>query len=390
MKIQLRDLIVGAAVAIIGIFLYINVESYEEEYYTEAGAEVYNQSFLALQKHLANFNTAVVMADDYKQLFSNSSFNPIMPNTDDVVVLTESEVSISAALSSKILNWVDSGGHIIIGVTADNYASIFSTNQLLKELGIETEEFDRELLEQDEGIDSTYNVPTLIDTEEFGEIKVNVEDSLYIELNKPEQVLYSNGVLSDQQPTIVQLAIGNGVVTIMSDVYIWNNRQILDHDNIIFIHQLIKSGNKLFIFEPKESLMWYQIIPKYSPSFYWILLFVVILFSWFVGVRFGSINIVSNNIVSYFSQHIRAAGQFYWTSGQQEKLLASTRKKLMDDVSGRISRTNPTKEQIVEALIGLSNWPKEKIYYFVFDNNKVNEAQFTQIMQGLQQLRKMI
>jgi hypothetical protein len=44
----------------------------------------------------------------------------------------------------------------------------------------------------------------------------------------------------------------------------------------------------------------------------------------------------------------------------------------------------------VDILVSMSGWPKEKIHLYVFDNNKLNEAQFTQIMQGLQQLRGMI
>lgn len=393
-KIQLRDAVVIALIIMVGIFLFINIESYQEEIYVGEGAEVDSQRFLALQNHLANYNTEVVVADDYTKLFSSSSFNPIYPDARDTIILTESEVVISQALSNDILSWVNSGGHIIVSLISENSASTFSTNYLLKELGVQTKEFDQELIKKDEeGNVNSSNVPTMVNTEDYGEIEVNVDDRIYIELVKPEEILFSKGILPDQQPqqpTIVQLAFGEGLVTLMSDVYVWNNYQISDYDNLFFIHQLIEYGNKVFVFQQREPIMWHHLIPKYSPSFYWILLFVASLSAWFFGSRFGAIKVVNDTVVTYFSQHIRAAGQFYWMNGQQDKLLAGARHQLVDEISVRLSKTNPTEEQIVEALAKLSNWPKEKIYLFVFTKNKVNETQFIQIMQGLQQLRKII
>jgi hypothetical protein len=394
LNIQLRDAAVAAVVIIIGILLFINIESYEEEIYTGEGPEVDSQPFLALKNHLANYDTKVVVADNYSTLFSNESFNPIFPDASDIIIFTESDVVVSQALSNDILTWVNKGGHIVLGLLSQNYASTYSTNYLLKELGVQTKEFDQELIERDdeENIISG-NLPTLVNTQDFGEIEVNVDDRIYIELIKSEEVLFSKGILPDQQPeqaTIVQLSFGEGIVTLMTDVYIWNNHQISDNDNLFFIHQLIEYGNTVFVFEQREPIMWHQLIAKYSPSFYWILLFFVSITAWFFAIRFGAIKVVNDTVVSYFSQHIKAAGQFYWMNEQQDKLLAGARYQLIDHISLRLSKTSPTQEQIIEALAKISNWPKEKIYLFVYSNNKVNETQFTQIMQGLQQLRKMI
>ncbi|MGK0370469.1 MAG: hypothetical protein ACJAW1_000710 [Glaciecola sp.] len=403
-NLNVRDILIVLFIGLFGVFLYLNFESYEEEIYLGEGPQANENRFLALQTHLALYKTQVLVADDFNSLFAESSLNPVFPDINDVIIFSESELIISELLAKNVLSWVEQGGHIIVGMTRNSQhgimadskyigSSVFSTNHLLKLLGVSTRVFDRELLKDKTSPNNTYNVPTAIDTEYFGKIDVNVEDSLSIELATSQNIIFSSSVLPEKyadQPTIVQIKRGDGLITLMTDVYVWSNYQINDDDNIFFIHQLVAQNSKLYIFEQRDPKMWSTLITEYSPSFYWILLFVVLLSAWFYAVRFGAIRLINNTVMSYFSQHIRAAGQFYWLNGQKDKLLLEVRNALLEEISSKLAQTHPSEAEILEGLAKISGWPKEKIYMFVFDKNKVNETQFTQIMQGLQQLREMI
>ena len=420
MKLNIRavDVVVVAIIAILGFYVFINIESYEEEIFVGEGDEAKRQNFLALKKHLANSDTEVIFASDHSQLFSSKGLSPIRPSVSDVIILTESEMIISQALANDILTWVNEGGHIIIGLVSENFTSTFSTNYLLKELGVQTKvldatEFNDTQVNENDETGTSSNVPSVINTENYGEIEVNVDDGISIMLVKSETVVFSAGLPLDRkvlQPTMIQMSIGKGLVTLMTDVFVWNNDQIIDNDNVLLIHQLLENDSKVFVFERSETLMWHKLIAKYSPSFYWILLFFTVLCAWFVGIRFGAIRQVNNTVVTYFSQHIHGAGQFYWNNNQREKLLRASREQLIDDVSTKFAKSNPSEEQVAEVLTKLSNWPKDKIHFYVFGpdkkdskesggknspinstiNNAISESQFTQLIQGLQQLRKMI
>jgi hypothetical protein len=86
------------------------------------------------------------------------------------------------------------------------------------------------------------------------------------------------------------------------------------------LHQLAQGSDTLFVFSYRDPIMWYQVIARYSPAFYWILLVTILFFAWHNAIRFGAVVSLSHHIMTYFSQHIKAAGEFYWANNQQNLL----------------------------------------------------------------------
>ena len=406
---RVKDGLVICAIALFGLLLYATFESYEYEQFTGEGDEARNNKYLAMQKHLADYDTEVDIISNTAALFTQASFTPVLPSSNDVIVLTAFELQVSQTQVERILTWVEQGGDLVIGLTneadytvleeddsqelPENSAMRLKPNYLLNALGVSRKSFDRTLLADVEDYDSEYNIPTLVDTQSFGQIEVNTEDSFFIDVKDSQNIIFSASVLPsmyNKYPTIVQIAMGEGVVTIMTDVEVWNNNQINHDDNIFFLHDLVQGRNKAYVFLKGDAKMWPSLIAQYSPSFYWILLCVVLLTVWFYAVRFGAIKHVNDTVVSYFSQHIRAAGQFYWMNNQKEKLLQQVRQALLEDMASKGIHGKVSDAHYVEVLVSMSGWQKEKIQLYVFDRNKINEVQFTKIIQGLQQLREMI
>ena len=94
--------------------------------------------------------------------------------------------------------------------------------------------------------------------------------------------------------------------------------------------------------------------------------------------------------MTYFTQHIRVAGQFYWENDQKQKMIEDVRLQLIDEVRQRMSHPNPTTDAIVDMLANLSNWPRRDIQTLIIEPIKTNESQFVKLMQELQTLRKLL
>lgn len=402
MKIWTVLALVSAAA--LGFLIFSNLEAYEESVFRGKSPEAITNEYFALQTHLADYNTKVSVLDDVSVLFTDANSKSTILENNDVVILGESTMDISSLLASKILEWTERGGHLVIGMASrfdskmliESQQATNSTlfkNELLTALSVNARIFDPELLTELPQRKASFNTPTRVYTEKFGTLSVNVDDTIYIEAKSSHIVTQSVALLPKthpDKPSIVQLKIGNGFVTLMTDVYLWKNDHINDYDNIFFIHELIQQRPHIYIVVPQEASMWPSIIAQYSPSFYWILLFVVLLHIWYFAIRFGSIKVVDNTMTSYFFEHIRAAGQFYWTNGQQQKLLLALRTTLLEEMSSKIMHGRVNEEQYISALANMSALSTEQIHRVVFDNKKLNEAQFTHTIQCLQHLREMI
>ena len=63
---------IGIALILLIFAAYIgfNIEAYEEEVYSGAGAQAYQEPFLAMQRHLAQYDINSQTVEDLNKLFS--------------------------------------------------------------------------------------------------------------------------------------------------------------------------------------------------------------------------------------------------------------------------------------------------------------------------------
>ncbi|MFC3121126.1 hypothetical protein [Agaribacter flavus] len=393
-RISLKDSLVALLIVVFGAFLYANIETYEEEEYRGFGDEVYEQEYLALDKHLQNYGLRLVSSNNINQLFSDQDFSP---NHQDIVIITQAEIALPDSLSSQIIAWVNSGGTLIIGLGTNYTESTFSTNTLMKKLGASAVFIDEQNYHAYDDVFTTIDSPT------YGQMEIDLEQSIYIKLeNNDTQNKYTRAdyaiidAFSAKQdadkayPTYYKLALGDGTISILTDVFIWNNWQIDYADNVFLAHELMRNAGKVFVFTADDAQMWYQIIASYSPAFYWILSLLLLLILWFKATRFGAVRTDEQSISTSFSEHIRASGQFYWSNKQADKLLSEVRQQTIEAYHKRFSLANKSEEKIIKILSHSSALPEEKIHYYLFQAHALNEKKFIHLMQGLQQLRKIL
>ncbi|WP_395339474.1 DUF4350 domain-containing protein [Ningiella sp. W23] len=410
--------VLSLCLMMIGAYIALNLEAYETQTYTPAEAEAYQKPFLAMQRHLDAYNISVEIFDDDSQLFRTAGqakvpleAGSIKPAKHDLIVLANAEVSISEAQAEALLTFVKNGGHVIAslqdGRLASGSSSSFSANAFLTRLGFMTAPSN--MLSELEATLSSDDLISFVNSERYGELRLALDTDISIEFGDEDydklsemSVRYSGTQFAD---TLVQLSFGQGHITLVTDIDIWTNFKIDDFDHVFWLHDLSQQAQKIFIFSFRSPPMWYEVIDEYSPMFYTLLLITILLSAWHVGARFGTIKPLKNNFISYFSQHIRAAGEYYWRNQQREEMVEAVRQQLLEELSKRMgtalsadrdadtsaqSKTSGKVETQIKTLCKLSGWERKSVEAYVFEPVKNHDVEFVRIMQGLQQLRKII
>ncbi|GAA6186555.1 hypothetical protein NBRC116595_38050 [Aliiglaciecola sp. NS0011-25] len=367
-------------ILVAGVFLYNGFESYEKVTDIGFNDEAREQPFLAAKLFLEAEGTEVQLLEDYRLLYANNE-SAIFPTTDDTIVLSEGEIALSKAIAKQLIDWVKSGGHLIMALNASQDADVFRANALIQELNLAVN-----WLPED-----TENVftPTEIINPDDQPLMVNLENRYRLVLPADPSVFYTAGDLYG--PTFAQMEMGDGLVTMLTDVYIWNNYQIAYEDNVELLDQLVGNSSKVYVFSTQELPHWFSLLYDFAPYFIWFGSVLLALSMWHWAMRFGPILRIDEHNYTPFSLHIKAAGEFYWRQKQQRELIDEIRHSIIVALHKKRPATKSAdKQQMLEQLSQISHWPIETINTLMFSQAQVNETQFTQSIASLQTLRKML
>lgn len=376
--------LVAVLVVLVAGYLYASIEVFDKTTSKGFAAEARNQPYLAAQKVLQSYQLQVSLYDDFRGLFAETTPG-VIPAENDAVILTEGEIPISQQRAAQILSWVESGGHLILSHSGVSQDGIFRSNHIMQQLDIRVE-----WLESDEPF-AEYQAqqPTDMVNPNDLPLSVNLETSYRIILPPDRELTYQAG--DDEGMTFAQMDYGNGLITLMTETYIWNNYQIDEADNVELLVNLLDWADHIHIFSARELPHWTTLLYDYAPYFIWFASLTIVLIMWRLSVRFGPVQHQDEHSYSPFSMHIKAAGEFYWRSGQQADLLKDLRVSVLTELSRRVPKLkNADRKQQLERLAQLSGWSGDSIEELLFSDKPLNEMQFTQWIQGLQKLRKMI
>jgi hypothetical protein len=385
-KVNLKQTLLAVLALLVCLLLYLNIEIVEVEDNTSTLDKLADQRFLAMQKLLENRGIAARQAQDYRLLFSDQE-NTLNPIESDAIVLSDSEVAISQELSSAILAWVERGGYLVIATTSTGSEAGYRANSLLRELDVNVVWLDD--IENPNIESEDFHLPTEISTDSDYSIKVSLEKSYRIVLPENQQIYYHAG--DELGYTFAQIERGQGLITLMTEVEIWNNHQIQDYDNVVLLTGLLSGIDTLYMMVPKEKQHWFSLLFTFAPYFIGIGGLLLFTFLWKKAVRFGATHHLPGKERVAFSQHIEAAGQYYWNHQQQYVLLDSVRAVILQALIRRWPTVAQSDiERQIHLLSELSGWQPETVKELVFGHEPLNEGAFTMRIIGLQKLRNML
>lgn len=240
---------------------------------------------------------------------------------------------LSTTHFKKLKTWINNGGHLIF--TANEFQYIandnedydytdyeIKPNQLLQEYGIQAQytNFSDNLTYPEDNQPQQYT---------FDE---DINFNLYFDPDKQlidSQNLAEN-VLSDRFGVhLIQIGIGKGKLTILSDNNLFSNAYIGNHDHAYLFSYLNKENTspnqKVLLLYNNQSDSIFSLIWKNGQQACIAFITLLILFLWSLRNRFGPIipNITysSRNI----TEHLKAIGRFSWRQDHGIHLLNHSR-----------------------------------------------------------------
>ena len=300
---------------------------------TGYSAEARRNKFLAAEYYLRELNLDVESDSNRARLLEK-----LTPN--QTILINSYGPKLTPTHFSNLNKWLEAGGHLIF--TASNFQyepaedNESDDEEYYDEEYLDYEYKNNQLLEK-YGIQARYTNFTddLPYPEEDNIAKHILDNGKVIHLNfAPDtHLLDSNNnasfTIADRYGIhLLQMNIGKGKLTVLSDNQLFNNYNIGEHDHAYLLWQLttvIKSDNNILLLYNNVSDSIFTLIWRYGKEACIAFFVLLLLGIWSLQNRFGPIlpntDFSSRNIV----EHLRAIARFSWRQDHGVQLLQQSR-----------------------------------------------------------------
>jgi len=320
-------------------------------------------------------------------LFSDQQINL---NQTDTLLVPSSRKAFDSLRSVAMLEWVKQGGHLIITGQSEAENKSTHADYILDTLGliIQYSSLD-EASTQEEG---PVNV-AIPDEDYFWQI--DFDDYLNIETTSTFNAETIWVIEDDDRVHGLQVKLGKGRVSVLSDMKFFKNTDIDGYDHAAFLYslandQLANGDANIFyysVYEQQISLLnW---LWKNAQTLMLSLILSGIIILWMLVPRFGPLINVQPSIRRQFLDHLGASGNYHWRQGNYTHLLSEVRKQL----SHRVKLNYPewsslSRQDQVAHFSALSRLQAPAIEKALFDTNIERINDFVNKIKILEKLRK--
>jgi len=412
------------------LLTFANKTFYEKD--IGASYEARKNPFLAAQYFLQKNNTEA----SFDQSFSRLD-KPLDPNSS--IIISNSRKPLSKARIENLKYFVQQGGHLILKAT-EFYDDERRTSDapILQSLGVRLYPFqgwisqhkDDEPNEHSthdgtDNNDNDYNDTDFNDTDsnndkpndsEVSYYETSYDNTTYLNIDPDQpatEIVFNHASTlmdtsgnavwiagSDNATHLLRYAMGDGFITVLSDMSIWQNNRIDQVDHALFLHQLTQSSPSVIIiynpqFDSLLSLLWQH-------GYYVVIALGVLMLMliWHFQVKTGPVFAQFSNQNRQLLQHIRAAAEFKWQqygkqygqqTGQQkngQQLLNNTRHTVLKAIQRKHRGfSNYSEEKQLSLLQQHSALDRQQLQLALLTEPK-DQKQFTQCIRSLQLLRQ--
>lgn len=350
------------------------------------------------------------------------------PNKNTVLIINSRRTSFSPRKTQALIDWVESGGHVIALAThnwrynrsgdekenSEKPEPIDKTlnpdqspDPLQRAMGVKTgtkilyddlNQVDRDFIDNIKETKDDFEIDTLFKLElEDVNKKLAIANTWYHPILIEKQTEFPTEIIKLRANNfIVRQKMGDGLITLVSSLEFIENKQIgkADHAEILWhlVHGLHKPLNQpasiWLITNDKISPLW-EILWRNAWALILSLGIIFILWLLKISRRFGPLIPKLENNRRSLTEHISSSGQFYWKHDKQRKLLNATRKATLD----RISKIHPnfnslSDQEKVDLLHSQHQLGHSLLNSALFDPFNKQTDKFTQIISNLEHVRK--
>lgn len=382
-----------------------NYEYYEEDTNTGFSIEAKRNPYLAAELFLQDNGV-----ETYSGI-NTLDFKQIDPAATILLIDANSALS-SPAQVDEIIDWVQEGGYLITSVRENNdrddslFARLGVAVEVDDDYSYEKESFE-ETLDQilkdseeimDESDKTRYEQLTspLILSFENTKDKLSVRFPKHKHLHWSESGIYDELVYAAENEYgyhFLQFAYGEGYITILSKIEIWNSYQIGNDDNAYLLALLANQDSPFYIIYDLNIPSLFQLLKEYASELLLTIMLITALWIWKSSIRLGTIK--SPPIPSYraFSDHIKAMAEFQMSEGNQQVLLNSLKDSVFDKVRVREPKIDHyTLSQQAEVISHYCHYKQNIISKWLrqFDEETTNQSTFLQQVQIAYSIRKQL
>ena len=362
-------LCLGIPVLMAAAFLAL-FERVEMETESHPKWEALTQPYLALERFLTRQGIEVLTVDSF-------SLRNQLPPPDEVILLFTPRKTLNMDFHRKLNAWVEAGGHLITTVrqeedTVENDPILALLHAAVME-GVQADEARAMPLEaKEEPLLVKWNTPFYIFADQSEPILALPEENL------ADLVIYS---------------LGEGYLTLLSEVEFLTNQRIGRFDHAALLSQLIHLDDA----EPgRVHLIMHEAYPALSrllKKHAWMSLATLLAFAafllWALMPRLGPIKPQPPPERRRLLEHIEASGHFWWENQCQAHLLALARQGLMR----QLHRSRPgwihlPDEKLMVRLQQLTQLRYLRVETAFKATDIENEERFLAIIQDIETMRR--
>jgi len=343
------------------------------------------------------------------------------PDTDIVLILDTRRSTLSKKKINQLVKWVESGGHLIAIANKDQEASDKnktkkkqSRDPLQKILGVHVstgsflDDLDDTLDDLEEMVDkakdeiegnkddsSSFNYHTI--SLKNVKKKLALKDTWFRDItvdkakrNKTEEIELGG------RNYIIRQRIGNGMVTLVSDLKFIENKKLgsADHAEILWylvhgLHSSVYQPKAVWLIHNDKMPPLWRLLWQYGWAF--ILSLLLLFIAWLLSStrRFGPLIPKAEENRRSLSEHITSSGHFYWKNNKRSKLLNSARQALIQ----KLARVHPgwaqrSEQEQLDIIAKHSKLTPDSLHKALYSTEIKTAEEFTHTIQLLEQLRK--
>lgn len=406
--------LIGAALALLlgllAIYLAGRLQPYQETIEHGPAPEVLGNPYLAAEQFLRKRGLQVARADGLEVLDA-------LPSPGQTLLLLGSRARMTPRQADRLLEWTNKGGHLLFiaeriydeedGKSGDLLVDRLGIQQyeakdLEKEEAAESEEeeadSDADGTATDADADADEHQPAPVEEDPFPELT-----KLYLENEQapayasfdPEFHLYDSQnrahawANSAKATHMLQLNHGQGLITVLTDGWIWQTRDIDQYDNAWLLWYLTQDTAVTLLYRAERDSLATLLGQNFAEALVALTLLIVLLL-WYVGQRQGPLQAPADRARRQLEEHLRGSADFLLRRSGQASLLQG----LQRDIQRRARHRHPGFERLAVAeqwqVLGrLTRLPPSAISQAMrpLPRQRLNAAEFTRQVAHLQTLR---
>ena len=404
----------GAALLLVfgllGIYLLSNLSSYPETVKHGPAPEARANPYLAAEQFLQQRGLQVQRADGLDVLKQ-------LPSAGQTLLLLGDRNSMTPKQAERVLAWAAKGGHLLfVAERLWDEEEGSSGDLLLDHLGIqqyESKELDEDAnAAADESAaaeDETSTAPT-VEAEPAVAADASSDDSPYPQLTQlylenEDAPAYFNfdtdfhlydaedrahaWANSDAATHLLQLYHGDGLISVVSDSWIWQNGNIGEYDNAWLLWYMTQDSQVTLLYRAdRDNLL--SLLTEHFPQALVSLALLLAFALWHLGQRQGPMLQPVTRNRRQLQEHVRASADFLLRHNGQHNLLQG----LQQDIQRRARHRHPGFERLPVAeqwqVLGrLTRQPSNLISQAMrpLPKQRLAAADFTRQVANLQTLR---